>query len=249
MSYQRDFCKAVAKIIQDDDTIKAAGNVTVAVEDEVSAAETVKRQLGKLGVLALIATTGHIKSSNAGDSTTGDLGMEITVFENPKLNRATNKDAFTLTQASEVIADALNGVRIEGFKNKIRYISMQRADADENDARMVVVFAVEQSLGGDEVLWGVDERTIWGSVMHRKRTRGGTAIFETGCDGKAKFIGVQDPHWIISLTCTVDADAPDLPRLGEVFEYGAVKYATLTAEIDEASEDSATVSLSGRTMD
>lgn len=249
MSYQRKFCEAVAGILELDKALAAAGNVTVSVEDHVSAADAAKRQLGKLGVLALIATTGHVRAAGAGNSTAGDLGLEITVFENPKLNRATNKDAFTLTQASEIIADALHGKRIEGFANKIRYISMQRADADEGDARMIVVFAVEQSLGlEDPVAWGIDEDTVWGDVTHRKRARGGTPLFEPGRNGKARFIGVQDPHWIISLTCTVAADAPELPELGETFRYGGKEYKTTSAELDETGEGSATVSLSGRTV-
>ena len=248
MSYQRKFCKGVAKVLAANENLIKPGNVTISIEDEVAAADVVKRQLGKMGVLALIATTGHVKSNDLPDSTTCDLGLDITVFENPKLNRATNKDAFTLTQASEVIAEALNGVKLEGFTNKIRYISMQRADADENDARMIIVFAVSETLGGDSVKWGLDAETVWGEVTHRRRTRGGTPIFEPGRDGKAKFSGVSDPHWVIELTCTVRATAPELPELGEKFEHRGLSYSTTAATIDESSEGTSTVTLSGRTI-
>lgn len=248
MSYQRKFCEAVAAELKADEVLNAAGNVTISIEDEISAADEVERQLAKRGVLALIATTGHARKTGTGESTAGDIGLEVTVFENPKLNRATNKEAFTLTQAAEAIAEALHWKTLAGFKNRIRYISMQRADADEEDARMIIVFAVSETLGGDSVKWGLDDKTVWGEVTHRRRTRGGTAIFEPGRDGKAKFSGVSDPHWKIELTCTVASTAPELPELGEKFEHRGLSYSTTEATIDESSEGSSTVTLSGRTI-
>ena len=249
MSYQRKFCEAVAAELKADEVLNAAGNVTVSIEDEISAADEVERQLGKRGVLALIATTGHARKTGTGKSTAGDIGLEVTVFENPKLNRATNKDAFTLTQAAEAIAETLHWKKFAGFKNRIRYISMQRADADEEDARMIVTFAVLQALNEAEaVKWGIGEKTIWGAVTTKERARGGTAQFEPGRDGKAKFVGVLDPHWAIQLTCTVETAAPEIPDLGEKFEFEGVTYICSGAKSNENGEDGSTVTLSGRTI-
>ena len=249
MSYQRRFCEAVAAELKADEVLNAAGNVTVSIEDEISAADEVERQLGKRGVLALIATTGHARKTGTGESTAGDIGLEVTVFENPKLNRATNKDAFTLTQAAEAIAEALHWKRLAGFKNRIRYISMQRADADEEDARMIVTFAVLQALDESEaVKWGIGGRTIWGAATSVKKTRGGEPIFEPGKNGRAKFYGIRDSHWAIELTCTVETAAPEIPELGDNFEFEGVTYVCSSASSSENGEDGATVTLSGRTI-
>ena len=249
MSYQRRFCEAVAAELKADKVLNAAGNVTVSIEDEISAADEVERQLGKRGVLALVATTGHARKTGTGESTAGDIGLEVTVFENPKLNRATNKDAFTLTQAAEAIAEALHWKRLAGFKNNIRYISMQRADADEEDARMIVTFAVLQALDESEaVKWGIGGRTIWGAATSVKKTRGGEPIFEPAKNGRAKFYGIRDPHWAIELTCTVDTAAPEIPALGDNFEFEGVTYVCSYASSSENGEDGATVTLSGRTI-
>ena len=248
MSYQRKFCEAVAAELKADEVLNAAGNVTVSIEDEINAADEVERQLAKRGVLALIATTGHARKTGTGESTAGDIGLEVTVFENPKLNRATNKEAFTLTQAAEAIAEALHWKKLAGFTNRIRYISMQRADADE-EARMIVTFAVLQALDEAEaVKWGIGEKTIWGAVTTKERSRGGTAQFEPGRDGKAKFVGVLDPHWAIQLTCTVETAAPEIPDLGDEFEFEDVTYICSGAKSSENGEDGATVTLSGRTI-
>ena len=250
MSYQRQFCEAVAKRLEADETLSQAGNVTVAVENAVSAADAVRRQLGKLGLLVLVSSTGHTRKSSAGASTAGDIGLEITVFENPKLNRAGNPDAFTLTAASEAIAAALHGYRPEGLQNHLRYISMARADADENDARMVLSFAALQSLKADKaVKWGIGATAIWGEVTTSRRARGGEPIFEPGRCGKAKFLGVRDEHWTIELTATVLVASPEIPAIGETFIVGEVEYVTSAAAITESSEDAATVTLAGRTMD
>ena len=248
MSFQRHFCKAVAKIIEDDETIKAAGNVTVAIEDEVSAADTVRRQLGKLGVLALIATTGHARQSGSGQSTAGDMTFEITLFENPKLNRATNPEAFTLTAAAETIASALHWRLIDG-QHRMRYQSMQRADADETDARMIIAFAAYRILdAGKAAYWGIGKRTIWGEVVNLTREKGGETLFELGRDGKAKFTGVADEHEAITLTCLVDESCPKLPNLGDEFVYEDLTYLTTSAKLDESGENTSTVTLSGRTL-
>ena len=50
MSNQRKFCEAVAAELKADEVLNAAGNVTVSIEDEISAADEVERQLGKRGV-------------------------------------------------------------------------------------------------------------------------------------------------------------------------------------------------------
>lgn len=249
MSFQRKYCEAVAAALEADEVLGAAGNITIAIEDQVSAADAVKRQLGRLGLLVLIATTGHARKSGTGSSTAGDIGLEISVFENPKLNRATNKDAFTLTQASEAIAEALHWRKFEGLDNRIRYISMVRADADENDARMIITFAALQALDpAKAVKWGAGNSTVWGEVSQKHRVRGGTAKFEPGRDGRAKFVGVLDPHWAVTLTVSVDIAAPELPGLGEKFEYEGIAYVTTEATSTENGEDGATVTLAGRTM-
>lgn len=250
MSFQRKYCEAVKAAIEENESIMSAGNVTVSIEDDVSAEEEAQRALGKMGLLVLIATTGHTRTPGSGASTSGDLGLEITVFENPRLNRAGNRSAFTLTQAAEKIADTLHWRLFDGFQHRLRYLSMQRADADSKDARMVVTFAASQAFDPNKaVKWGIGVKTIWGEVQTKNRVRGGEAIFEPGRNGRGRFMGVVDPHWKITLTATVEIAAPELPELGQSFEYDGVTYYTTEAQSSESGEDGATVTLSGRTMD
>ena len=249
MSYQRNFCEELKKIIDKNEVIRKAGNVEVFVEDKEDPAQKVKAALAKSGVLVMVATTGHIRKIGVGGETVGDLTFEITCFENPKLNRARNKNAFTLVQAAEVIKDALHGRNLLG--SKIRYIDMSRADADEHDYREIVTFAAFTDLTqNDRVVWGIGEMTRWGEITQRKFSRGGNAIFEPVRDGYTRFIGVRDPHWIVDLTCEMPTriTREELPNLGEMFTYTEMNFVTTDAEVVSSGDDSSTVRLAGRTI-
>ena len=209
-SYQRDFCDELKKLIAADETIKAAGNVEAFVEDRADPAQKVGAALARSGVLVMVAATGHSRRAGSGRSAAGDLLLEITCFENPKRNRANNQDAFTLVQAAEAIKDALHGQTV--MNAKVRYIEMRREDADESDYRMVVEFAAFTALDRSRAAaWGIGEATLWGEVTSLRSRRGGTAQFEPGRDGKARFVGVLDPHWAVELTCDVEGGLTPAP--------------------------------------
>lgn len=248
-SYQREFCDELKKLIDCDETIRAAANVTSFVEDRADPAQKVQAALGKMGVLVMISATGHSRKPGVGDLTVGDLTVEITCFENPKLNRANKTDAFTLVQAAEAIKDALHGKTV--LNAKIRYLDMARADADERDYREIVTFAAFTALDRENAaVWGIGERTLWGEVTQKKIARGGTSIFEPGRDGKARWVGVRDPHWTCDLVCETPSTITDadLPAFGTAFTYGGRSYVTTAADLTESGDDSSTVHLTGRTM-
>ena len=247
-SYQRDFCDGLKKLIAADETITAAGNVEAFVEDRADPAQKVGAALARSGVLVMVAATGHSRRAGSGRSAAGDLLIEITCFENPKRNRANNQDAFTLVQAAEAIKDALHGQTV--MNAKVRYIEMRREDADESDYRMVVEFAAFTALDRSRAAaWGIGEATLWGEVTSLRSRRGGTAQFEPGRDGKARFVGVLDPHWAVELTCDVEGELTDadLPALGGEFTWNGRAYSCTGAELTGSSEDLSTVRLTGRT--
>ena len=154
----------------------------------------------------------------------------------------------TVTAASEAIASALHWRLIDG-QHRLRYQSMQRADADETDARMIIAFAAYRILDdGKAAYWGIGKRTIWGEVVNLTREKGGEALFERGRDGKAKFTGVADAHEAITLTCLVDESCPKLPQLGDEFVYEDKTYLITSAKLEESGESTSTVTLSGRTL-
>lgn len=248
-SFQREFCDELKTLIERDETIRSSGIVTAFVEDRADPAQKVAAALGKIGVLVMISAIGHSRKPGVGDLTVGDLTVEITCFENPKLNRAGRDDAFTLVQAAEAIKDALHGRTV--LNAKIRYIDMARADADERDYREIVTFAAFTALDRENAaVWGIGERTLWGEVTQKKIARGGTPLFEPGRDGKSRMVGVRDPHWTCDLVCetptTITDD--DLPDLGTAIAYGGRSYVTTFAELTGSGDDSSTVRLTGRTM-
>ena len=248
-SYHRDFCDGLKKLIDADGTIKAAGNVKSFVEDRADPAQKVREALSKNGVLVMVAATGHSRRAGSGRSAAGDLLVEITCFENPKKNRALDLDAFTLVQAAEAIKDALHGQKV--LNAKVRYIEMRREDADENDYRMVVEFAAFTALDRSRAAaWGIGDATRWGEVTSSRSRRGGTAQFEPGRNGRARFVGVLDPHWAVELTCDVEGELTDedLPALGGKFTWKGREYSCTDAELTGSGEDLSTVRLSGRTI-
>ena len=87
-------------------------------------------------------------------------------------------------------------------------------------------------------------------ITQKKIARGGTPLFEPGRDGKARMVGVRDPHWTCDLVCetptTITDD--DLPDLGTAFAYGGRSYVTTVADLTGSGDDSSTVRLTGRTM-
>ena len=245
-SRQIAFCEWIRDTLEADANIQAGGNVKVLVEDRGSIAGKDDAALAKSGIRATVATTGHTRKPGIGASTAGDLGIEITLFEDPKKNRTGRADPFTITSAAEAIKDALHWLEHDG--SRLRYVGMVREDVGENDYRMVVSFVAFTTLNDDPVSWGTGDAAVWGSVTQKKLARGGTALFEPGRDGKARFVGTRDPHLKVELTCEVEAAGVGLPELGWPFEYGGNTFYATLADLTESGEDTSTVHLAGRTM-
>jgi len=245
--FQREFCDELKRLVDAADAIKAAGTVESFVEDRADPDQKVRAALAKNGVLVMVAATGHSRRPGS-SAAAGDLTVELTCFENPKRNRASNPDAFTLVQAAEAIKDALHGQTVMGAK--VRYLEMRREDADESDYRMVMEFAAFTALDpSNAAAWGIGARTLWGEVTGSQSRRGGTAQFEPGRNGRSRFVGVHDPHWAVTLTCDVDGalDDDDLPELGGEFTWNGRTYSCTDAELVSSGDDLSTVRLSGRT--
>lgn len=214
-------------------------------EDSVDPATAVFRN-DSTRLRVMIAATGHSRSQDAGPSTAGDAAIEITVFENPKLREG---ESYSLTDAAEDIALALHWRSYEGFRH-LRYIDMQRTDADENDFRMVVTFYAQAALDlSNPVSWQADETTILGTVVSRTITSTGAAVFESDRTGDAVFHGARDLHYEIDLTCNAAITSEDdLPAVGTLFSYNGKSYVTTFASISSASADSSMCRLQGRTQ-
>lgn len=248
-SRQRTICDEILRILAEDPVIKAAGNVTLQVEDRGDPAAKVTRALRKAGVFCLISSTGHTRAPGSGESTAGDIGIEITFFENPTLSRADNRDAFTVTAAAEAARDALHWRTVNGAR--IRYVEMSRADADEQDYRMIVTFLLQEAPDPDKaVRWGIGEDIFLGRVIEREIARGGVVEFVPDQSGNENRIYTRNLHWTISLTCEVTDGITenDLPAFGKPFEYGGKTYYCTDAGMSSAVEDTTTVRLAGRTL-
>lgn len=250
MGYQREICELIANTLGE---VKALAEAKVMVEDTCDPHAEVEEALGKLGVLILVAVTGHRRKPGVGASTAGDFAIEVSVFENPQLNRIGRPDALTVSGAAEAVSKALHGQTVEfgdGSKSKLVYVDMARTDADNEDFRMVVSFAAFKSLDPSAgVKWGV-EGEIVGEVVSKTMARGGTPVFEPDRHGNARFVGTRDRHWKANVTCTVPATLTeeDLPELGTPFAYAGKTFITETAEMVSAGEDTSTVRLTGRTL-
>lgn len=237
----------IQSILSDLQHLPALANADAVVfreDDADPAARVFRGDTSRIRIM--VAATGHTRSQDAGPSTAGDAAIEITVFENPKLRL---DDSLHLTDAAEAVALALHWKLYDGFQH-LRYIDMQRTDADEDDARMVVTFFAQAALDlTDPVSWTADETTVLGSVISRTIVSSGVPAFEPDCAGDAAFIGVRDRHFEIDLTCRAAISSEDeLPPAGSPFEYNGKSYITTTASISSASEDAATCRLQGRTL-
>lgn len=144
MSGQIEICEAAAAALRED--FGAVSNVTVIPEDRCSPADEVTKATGRLGVLVLVATRRHARKPGTGASTDGDLALELTVVENPKLNRKTGTPVPTVTSVADRAKDALHW-RVLGGRRLV-YLDMQRADEADNDFRMSVNFTAMTQTGG-----------------------------------------------------------------------------------------------------
>ena len=246
MSRQLEICNAITKTLKE--TFKEAPGVRVVAEDSCDPSAEVQKALGKLGVLVLVAASGHRRKPGTGASSAGDLSIELSVFENPKLNRKPGKSGPTVTSVAEAAKDALHWRKVEG--RRIVYVDMQRADMADDDFRMLVSFVAPLALDpANAVSWGIGDTTILGEVTRKKVARAGVNVYEPGRDGDVRHVGTRDRHWTIDLTCTVTTQSEDdLPDLGGTFTFGGRTYCVDAAELDADAEDTATVHLAGRTV-
>lgn len=250
MGYQREICERIAGTLGE---VKSLADAKVMVEDLCDPHAEVEKALGELGVLVLVAVTGHRRKTGVGASTAGDFAIEVSVFENPQINRDGRPDALTVSGAAEAVSKALHGQTVEfgdGSKTRLVYVDMARTDADNADFRMVVSFAAFKALDPSAgVKWGVDGEIV-GEVVTKTMARGGTPVFEPGRDGSARFVGTRDRHWKANVTCTVPAGLTedDLPEIGAPFDFAGMTFITEAAEMVSAGEDTSTVRLTGRTI-
>ena len=146
MSGQIEICEAAAAALRA--AFGALSGVNVIPEDRCSPADEVNKALGRLGVLVLVAAKRHARKPGTGASTAGDLAIELTVVENPKLNRKGGERRPTITTVAEMAKDALHWRELAG--RRLLYVEMQRADAADDDFRMAVSFtAMAMTLGMD----------------------------------------------------------------------------------------------------
>lgn len=246
MSRQQQICRAVADVLAAE--LAGIRGVTVVLEDCCTPSEEVEKALGRFGVLVLVAASSHRRKPGTGASTAGDLAIDIMVVENPKRNRKSGAPAATVTSVGEAAKDALHWRTVEG--HRLVYVEMQRADVADDDYRLTVSFTAPLAL--DErraVSWGIGEATILGEVTRKTVSRAGVNIYEPGRDGNAQHVGTRDRHWEIDLTCTVTTQREeDLPEIGSFFEYGGRAYKVDLATLTADAEDTATVRLTGRTL-
>jgi len=222
--------------------------VTVAVEDACNPSEEVEKTLGRIGVLVLVAASGHRRKPGTGASTAGDLSIDLVCIENPKRNRRSGTQTTTVTSVAEAAKDALHWRTVEG--RRLVYVDMQRADAADDDYRMTVGFVAPLALDpAHAVSWGVGDSTILGEVTRKVVSRSGVNVYEPGRDGSVRTVGTRDRHWTIDLTCTVTTQSEDdLPDVGSEFIYGGRAYRVDAATLTADAEDAATVRLTGRTF-
>ena len=246
-SIQLKLCEAIEDVLRKTPEIIADGAV-VFTEDKFDPATKVG-QASNTKLRIMISSTGHARRNGTGKSTAGDVSIEVVVFENPS-RRTSNSTALTVTRAAEIIASRLHWQTFDGF-DRLRYIDMARADADDHDYRMIVTFAACVALDPSKaVSWGIGEDIHLGEVTSKTVARGGTVVIEDDRRGNASRIGVRDRHWTIELSADVyeEISEDDLPDFGETFAYGGKIYTTTSASLLGSVEDTTTVRLAGRTI-
>ena len=246
VSKQVGLCRAVERVLAADPELSGCGVVDVFLDD-AAGLPTRERQNAQTKIRVMISAAGHARKPGTGASTAGDASLSIAVLENPSRRQV---GQVTLTGVSERIAGALHWMEYDGAR--IRYLDMARTDAAPDERRMDIRFAVTVPL--DErraVRWGTGASIILGEVTQIRRGRGGTNVYEQDRRGNDRWTGTRNRHWTVSLTATVDAGIgeDDLPELGETFTVGGKTFVTDGAELVESGEDTASVSLTGRTLE
>ena len=145
MSRQIETCAAVAEILRK--ACAGMPGVVVELEDSCDPSAEIGKALGRWGVLVIVATGSQVRRPGSGALTDGAMSIDLTVIENPKRNRKSATPGPTVTSVAETARDALHWTRAGGFC--LEYVDMQRADAAEDDFRIIVHFTaqpVEQNL-------------------------------------------------------------------------------------------------------
>lgn len=243
---QTEFCSRIAEALRAAPALAAA---KVVVEDLADVDAEIAR--ASTGVVVAVAATGHTRGR--GRTLSGRLEFEVLCTEVPRVNRAGARRGFLSAQrAAEAAARALDHLAVDGFGTLV-YESMRRQDEGER-AQTLVSLHAEQSINPDEALaWGLADGTqAYGEIVALRTRRGGTALFEAGRDGRARFAGVGDPHVAVDLTAAVTAGADAFPAPGERFTcpaYGVrTTFVCTLSELSEEADDGRTVHLAGRTV-
>lgn len=220
-------------------------HLTVIVEDKEEPIQAVRKAIAsKAGLAVVISAVGYRRRANSGSAITGTLSLQIDVFEKMIINR-TGKDGMTGQTANEIIRNILHWKKFEGL-GVMRFIDSRRADTSEY-AHWESNWEIE--IGADEVKWG-SNGSIFGIVITRRITNGGTLVEEPNRFGNVKMVGVRDKHIKVDVTAFVSGTQEDL-TIGDKFTMevnGEERSFTCTAsELDESVEESTTLHIAGRT--
>ena len=243
---QRDFCCRIAKALEAVDALHGA---KIVVEDlgDVDAEIT----KASVGVVVAIAATGHARGN--GSTLSGRLDIDVLCSERPKVNRAGGrKDFLSAQNAAEIVARALDHLKIEGFGTLV-YESMRRQDEGDR-AQTFVALHAEQSIDPSQALcWGLaDGSQAYGEIVTRRVVRNGTPVFEAGRDGADRWTATRNRHLAIDITANVPVGTEELPDIGDAFTCpvnGVMTTFVCTASDDtETVNEKKTLHLAGRTM-
>lgn len=244
---QREFCVKLAEILRGTEKLYGA---KIVVEDLADVDSEVQK--ASVGVCVVIACTGHERGSGA--TLSGQLDFEILCTEKPKANRAAGRKTWmSAANAAEVVARALDHVKVDGFGTVV-YEAMRRQDEDDR-AQTLVTLHAEQSIDPSQALcWGLaDGSQSYGEIISKRTGRGGEAQFETDRTGHGRFVGVRDPHVTIDLTANILAGTEDIfPAIGDTFscpvEGVRTTFVCTASELAESTADGKTIHLAGRTV-
>ncbi len=124
-------CEAIADLIREqvqaNATLKNGAEVTVLVEDKLDSSFRIEEMLGRNNLAVIVGLTGFSRKQQSGSLIFGTANFDISVFENPMLNRESIGTP-TAQMLAEFLTCVLHWTKPQGFDTPLRFQTMTRAD-------------------------------------------------------------------------------------------------------------------------
>lgn len=131
MNKIRKMCESIAdEIRRKKDADKWLSNscqLAVLVEDKLTDNFAIESSLGRNSLAVVVGLTSFARKAQMGELAFGTATFDISVFENPTMNRE-SEGTPTAQSVAEFLIDALHWATLQEFETPLRFQSMTRAD-------------------------------------------------------------------------------------------------------------------------